>query len=251
MMHRLGERRDPAAEAVELAAVRIGAAERGEQDAVALRARRRADRARGRPGSGWCRRACRPPDSSLVRRDLAHPLRRAWPGSAAVWARRPPARRMSRSRGVSTHARGSARRSACSSTVTPRPAAERRRAVRRGAACRRARCRPRSAGSSNSSGDDAPVDEVGAVDAREALGDHRAHAEVQRREHRRLARGALAVDLAAHDDAARRRPSRGRRTSASTFLKRELGDGGHVGAEHQAPRCRTARCRRSRPCRRA
>ena len=80
---------------------------------------------------------------------------------------------------------------------------------------------------------DAPVDEVGAVDAGEALGEHRADAEVQRREHRRLARGALAVVLAPHDDAHARR-LRALDERGIDVPEAELRDGGHVGAEHEA-----------------
>ena len=43
--------------------------------------------------------------------------------------------------------------------------------------------------------------EVAAVDAREGLGDHRVHAELERRERGVLARGALAVVVAADDEA--------------------------------------------------
>src|SRR5882724_6657833 len=75
-----------------------------------------------------------------------------------------------------------------------------------------------------------PVDEVGAVDAREALGEDHAHAQMKRPEHRRLAGGALTVDLAAHEH------PRPRGTGAGDEVgirvpEGELRDGGHVGAE--------------------
>ena len=65
----------PPPEPVELAPVGVGAAERGEQDAVALGRPPGAGRARGRPGSGWCRRACRPP--GLAAGSMRRPSRRS------------------------------------------------------------------------------------------------------------------------------------------------------------------------------
>src|SRR5207302_2954780 len=89
----LRERRDAAAEAVELAAVGIGAPEGSQQDGVPLRA------AGGQVAlveeEGAARAA-----AHVDRPDL--PLAHARE-SARVWASSPPARRISRSRGVRRH----------------------------------------------------------------------------------------------------------------------------------------------------
>ncbi len=70
------------------------------------------------------------------------------------------------------------------------------------------------------------------MDAREALGEHGAHAEQHRRHRRRLARRALTPVLAADQDAAARR-LRAADEVGVDVAEGELGDGRHVGPEHQ------------------
>src|SRR2546430_6841312 len=88
---RLRERRDPAAQAVELAAVRIGAAERGEQDRIPLAARL------GKIFGVEAETAAR------AASHVDGPYAALGHDPPFVYARTPPASKMSRSRGVSRH----------------------------------------------------------------------------------------------------------------------------------------------------
>ncbi len=75
--------------------------------------------------------------------------------------------------------------------------------------------------------DDPLRDQVAPVDPREALRDHRSHAELSRRERRVLAARALPVVVAGDDEASAPllRPAR---ELLVAVLERELGDRGHV-----------------------
>ena len=155
------------------------------------------------------------------------------PRRARVWARRPPASRMSRSRGVSTQRawmrrprRLRPRRSAVAGgqrgaeVVEPQPVVALR--SRRSPPGRRTRAARTPQLIRLARWMRAKLLASTAAHARGTCGPTR----------RRLARGALAVGLAAHDDAAP--AARARATnSASTFRKHELRDGRHVGAEHE------------------
>src|SRR5207247_11180327 len=88
---RLGERRDPAAQAVELAAVGIGAAERGEQDRIPLAARL------GKIFGVEAETAAR------AASHVDGPYAALGHDSPFVYARTPPASTMSRPRGVARH----------------------------------------------------------------------------------------------------------------------------------------------------